>query len=300
MSDAFERYKDALRRGHAAAQRGRFDEAIAAYTEAGTIAPERAMPQTSLAGVLARMGRTAQALGAYDAALTRAPEDEGALRGRAELLAMAGRRAEAADTLDRLVVVLDHAGRLSDAADAGRLALELAESRSRRQGVEVLAGRLREAGDTEAADALAAALGIEAGSDSPAAPPEPKRDPRRAVLAAAATMTAAADAALDAGDPDEAASLLPGGRGHPALDREPLCRAGCLLPGAGGHAGVRRYPPRAHRALPGPWLADAAAEKLVLLGRLSELAGRRITRARLCTMAAERFPDDPRLTAFCG
>ena len=30
MTDAFERYKDALRRGHSAAQRGRFDEAIAA------------------------------------------------------------------------------------------------------------------------------------------------------------------------------------------------------------------------------------------------------------------------------
>ena len=80
---------------------------------------------------------------------------------------MAGRRAEAADTLDRLAVVLDEAGRLGDAADAGRLALELAESRSRRRGVEVLAGRLREAGDTAAADALAAALGIEPGSDSP-------------------------------------------------------------------------------------------------------------------------------------
>src|SRR6185503_3748233 len=105
MTDAFERYKDALRRGHSAAQGGRFDEAIAAYQEAGTIAPDRAMPQSSLGGVLARMGRTAQALAAYDAALARAPGDEAALRGRAELLAMAGRRAEAADTLDRLVVV---------------------------------------------------------------------------------------------------------------------------------------------------------------------------------------------------
>ncbi len=300
MSDAFERYKDALRRGHAAAQRGRFDEAIAAYTEAGTIAPERAMPQTSLAGVLARMGRTAQALGAYDAALTRAPEDEGALRGRAELLAMAGRRAEAADTLDRLVVVLDHAGRLSDAADAGRLALELAESRSRRQGVEVLAGRLREAGDTEAADALAAALGIEAGSDSPAAPPEPKRDPRRAVLAAAATMTAAADAALDAGDPDEArryfleaaATQRSIGNLYAALD---ACYQALAVTPASGDI---------HLALTELYLdrgwRTAAVEKLVLLGRLTELAGDDLTRARLCTMAAERFPDDPRLTAFCA
>ena len=46
MSDAFERYKDALRRGHAAAQRGRFDEAIAAFQEAGAIAPDEAMEAT--------------------------------------------------------------------------------------------------------------------------------------------------------------------------------------------------------------------------------------------------------------
>ena len=34
----------------------------------------------------------------------------------------------------------------------------------------------------------------------------------------------------------------------------------------------------------------AAADKLVLLGRLTDLAADDLTRARLCTMAAERFP----------
>ena len=47
------------------------------------------------------------------------------------------------------------------------------------------------------------------------------------------------------------------------------------------------------------WRA-AAADKLVLLGRLTDLAADDLTRARLCTMAAERFPGDARLTAFCA
>ena len=197
MTDAFERYKDALRRGHV----GRACAAASTRpspptSEAGAIAPDRAMPQSSLGGVLARMGRTAQALAAYDAALRRAPDDEAALRGRAELLAMAGRRAEAADTLDRL------GGRAATRpavsatrADAGALALELAESRSRRRGRRrSWSGRLREAGDTAAADALAAAARHRRrGPTAPAAAPEPKRDPRRAVLSAAAVLTATAD-----------------------------------------------------------------------------------------------------------
>ena len=84
MSEAlYERYKDALRRGHAASLRGRFDEAIAAYAEAASIAPDRAMPQASLAGVLARTGRLSEALAAYEVALARNPEDEASLRGLA-------------------------------------------------------------------------------------------------------------------------------------------------------------------------------------------------------------------------
>ena len=40
----YEQYKDALRRGHVAALRGRLDVAAAAYREASTIAPDRALP----------------------------------------------------------------------------------------------------------------------------------------------------------------------------------------------------------------------------------------------------------------
>ena len=193
MSDAlYERYKDALRRGHVAAQRGRFDEALAAYGEAGTIAPDRAMPHVGIGGVLARLGRTAEAPGR----LRRRARARTRRRGRPprprRLLALAGDRGRAAETLDRLV---GRAGRRPAASampptPAG-VALELAESRSRRRGRRGRSpARLREAGDTAAADALAAALGIEPGSDSAAAAPEPKRDPRRAVLSAAAVLTA--------------------------------------------------------------------------------------------------------------
>ena len=43
-----------------------------------------------------------------------------------------------------------------------------------------------------------------------------------------------------------------------------------------------------------------AADKLVLIGRLAELSGDAATRARLCDLAARRFPDDARLAALCA
>jgi tetratricopeptide (TPR) repeat protein len=83
VSDAlYERYKDALRRGHVALFRGRLDAALAAYADAAEIAPERALPHVGLGGVLRRLGRLDEALAAYDVALARAPADEAALDGR--------------------------------------------------------------------------------------------------------------------------------------------------------------------------------------------------------------------------
>lgn len=300
MSEAlYERYKDALRRGHAAALRGRFDDAIQAYAEAARIAPDRAMPQASLAGVLARTGRISEALTAYEVALARAPEDEASLRGLAEMLAISGRKSEAADTLDRLAVVLDRDGRLVDACDVARRALELAESRSRRQSVESLVERLRAAGGDPAAEALARALGT-LGPDAAPVVAEPKRDPRRAVMSAAAVLATAADAALDGGDVDEArrcyleasAAHRSIGNLHAAMD---FCYQALAVAPADGdvHLGLTEL------YLERGWKANAA-EKLLLLGRLSDLAGDDLTRARLCTMAAERFPDDARLAAYCG
>ena len=293
MTDAFERYKDALRRGHAAALRGAFDEAVAAYREAAAIAPDRAMPQASLAGVLARTGRISEALAAYDVALARQADDEASLRGRAEMLAITGRPAEAADTLDRLADVLDRGGRLAEACEVARRALDLAESRARRQGLEAMVERLRESGEEPAAD-VAAALGL----TTPTA--EPKRDPRKPVLAAAAVLSAAAEAALDGGDPDEArrcyleaaAAQRSIGNLHAALDQCYQALAISPADGAVHLALTELYLDRGWRT--------PAADKLVLLGRLSELGGDDLTKARLCTMAADRFPDDARFAAICG
>ncbi|MGH2476344.1 MAG: tetratricopeptide repeat protein, partial [Candidatus Limnocylindrales bacterium] len=98
----YERYKDALRRGHVAAQRSRSDLALDAYGEAARLAPDRALPFIGIGSILTKLDRTDEALAAYDAALERAPSDETALRARAELLTASGDRVAAAETLDRL------------------------------------------------------------------------------------------------------------------------------------------------------------------------------------------------------
>jgi tetratricopeptide (TPR) repeat protein len=158
----YERYKDALRRGHVAALRGRNDAAVDAYGEAAEIAPDRALPHVSIGGILVKMNRLEDAAAAYERAIALAPRDEGALRGLADVHVRTGHRTDAADALDRLADSLDAAGRLADATDAARRALELAESRSRRQHVEGLAGRLRaiSTGDDAAQRALDQALRI--------------------------------------------------------------------------------------------------------------------------------------------
>ena len=158
----YERYKDALRRGHVAALRGRDEAAIAAYDEATAIAPDRALPHASIAGILVRMGRLDEAVAAYGRALRLAPHDEAALRGLADVHLRTGRRTAAAAALDRLADGLDASGRLADATDAARRALEIAESRARRRQVEEFVGRLRASsiGDEVARQALDQALGL--------------------------------------------------------------------------------------------------------------------------------------------
>ena len=166
----YERYKDALRRGHVAALRGRNEAAADAYGEAASIAPDRALPHASIGGILVKMNRLDDAVAAYERAIALAPRDEGALRGLADVQVRSGLRSDAAATLDRLADTLDAAGRLADATDAARRALELAESRARRQQVEGFAARLRSAssGDEAAQRALDLALNVL----EPAAPAE--------------------------------------------------------------------------------------------------------------------------------
>ncbi len=171
--DLYERYKEALRLGHVAVLRGTLEEALTAYRSAAEIAPSRALPHTSLGGALLRLGRLDEALIEYAAAVARAPHDEGALLGQAEALTSAGQRAEAARVLDHVSEIEEAAGRLPEAADTLRRALELEDSpeRARRQRGLRRETRLS-AGDQAAEQLLARALRLrdEPGARTPEVP----------------------------------------------------------------------------------------------------------------------------------
>jgi tetratricopeptide (TPR) repeat protein len=172
--DLYERYKEALRIGHVAVLRGALEGALEAYRAAAVIAPSRALPHTSLAGVLLRLGHLEEALIEYAAAVTRSPHDEGALLGQAEALTVAGQRVDAALALDHVSEIQEASGRLPEAADTLRRALELedAPERTRRQRGLLREIRLSE-GDAAAEHLLARALRLR---DEPAgAAPEAAR-----------------------------------------------------------------------------------------------------------------------------
>ena len=164
MSDAlYERYKDALRRGHVAAPRGRQDAALAAYGEAAKLAPDRSLPLVGIGNVLAGIGKHTEAAGRVRCGPgARAGRRGGPARSRRSLVAT-GDRVRAAETLDRLAAALDADGRTSEALDVARRALELAESRSRRAGVKAMVARVSQSGtssDPGVGETLSRALGI--------------------------------------------------------------------------------------------------------------------------------------------
>jgi tetratricopeptide (TPR) repeat protein len=274
-----------------------------------------------IGGVLVRVGKPVEALAAYDAALERAPSDEGALLGRADVLAATGDRVAAAATLDRLAMVLDDAGRLPEATDAARRALEFADSRSRRASVTLLTTRLGETahGDPAAAEALRRASGLlEAhaavafpdvvapgggpGGDEvgelaaePGPEPEPPAPPFDPVQAIAEV-----EDAVEAGDRDAIRSLaLAASAGHRAADQPHAALDVCYMA-----LGATPDDPSVHLALADLYLdrgwRTVAAEKLVLLARLADLTDDAETRLRLCGIATARLPDDARLAALCA
>lgn len=330
MSEAlYERYKDALRRGHVAALRGRHAAALEAYGEAAGIAPDRSLPLVSIGTVLHRLGKPAEALAAFDAALDRAPDDEAATRGRAEVLAGTGDRSGAAQAFDRVAALLDAAGRLPDAADAARRALELAESRSRRATMRDFVKRLDAAsGDPAAAEALARASSVlegraptgdtvgappdappdaprtvaptddepvavgSSGGPAPAPPPPPPFDPGQAI--------AAVELAGEGDDPALARTLaLAASAGHRAAGQPITAIDACYMALAGSPADPGLHLALAEIYLDQGWRA-LAIDKLILLRRLADLAEDTDTQARICAISAARLPDEPRLVSRCA
>jgi tetratricopeptide (TPR) repeat protein len=334
----YERYKDALRRGHVAALRGRNEAAVDAYGEAASIAPDRALPHASIGGILAKMNRLDESVAAFERALELAPKDEGALRGLAEVHTRTGRRTDAAAALDRLADALDGAGRLAEATDAARRALELAESRDRRAQVEALVGRLRatpsndEAGQraldqalrllepsatelppTETrteAEAEATQPAREPGTDAGTAPdfeaaPEPEPEPAGPEpilepVGLGIALGAAAEAALFAGDLVAAHDgLLAAARAHRRAGRLVAAVDACYLA-----IGLAPADPDLHLLLVEIYLdhgwRSEAADKLLLLGRLADLDGDVAIRDRLCALVSERMPDEPRVAELCA
>lgn len=332
----YERYKDALRRGHVAALRGRNEAAVDAYGEAASIAPDRALPHVSVGGVLVKMNRLDDAIAAYDRALGLAPRDEAALRGLAEAQGRTGRRTDAAATLDRLADTLDAEGRLADATDAARRALELAESRDRRSQVRALVGRLRDlpSSDETGQRALDQALrllepaaspgerpavagpspdhgvapaatapveGAPAILDSEAIdPPEPAPEPQVEPAGLGIALGAAAEAALFAGDLESAHDgLLAAARAHRRAGRLVAAVDACYLA-----IGLAPADPDLHLLLVELCLdrgwRNQAVDKVLLLGRLADLDGNREVRARLCALVADRMADEPRVAGICA
>lgn len=323
----YETYKDALRRGHVAALRSKFDVAIAAYIEAAGIAPDRPLPHASIGGILLRTGRAGEAADAYDRALALGPRDEAALRGRADAMVALGRPFEAAEALDRLADVLDGSGRVADACDAARRALELAESKDRRRQVEALVGRLRvSVGDEKAERSLAKALRLlEPPKVEEVPPPGLDGGPTGAAEADAAAESehiaeaestieaepppepvdgnligAAAEAALAAGDHVAARDgLLAAAVAHRSVGRSVAAIDACYLALAIAPDDVDLHILLAELYLERGWRAPAA-DKLVLLARLASLADDATTRERICQLAGQQLPDEPRLADLCA
>lgn len=324
MTDAlYDRYKEALRRGHIAALHGRPAEALTAYRQAIEIAPERAVPYVSLGGVLAGLGRRDEALAAYDQALSRNPATEPALRGRADVLIAANRRFEAAETLDRLSAAFESAGRLADACDTAREALELAESRDRRRDVERHARRLRSEGrDPASTAALGRALEIlrepishprvvPAGTADAQVPPgtEPAAasggEEWVAAPALASTppprdLMADAEAAMDGGDVEAVrAAILAASAAQRAAGLLEAALDTCYMALAVAPADPDIHLTLATLYLDRGW-RTSAVDKIILLARLADLTADESTHERLAALVHDRLADEPRLVARYG
>lgn len=292
----YERYKDALRRGHVAALRGRNDAAIDAYGEAAGIAPDRALPHASMGGILVKMNRFDEAIVAYERALALAPRDEGALRGYADIHIRMDQRSKAAATLDRLADSLDTAGRLADATDAARRALELAESRARRKQVEGFASRLRAAsgGDEASQRALDQALRIlePAEAAEPGVEPAPVGEPTAGAVEDTADVEATdQEPAIEEHTAEPEATAEPEPEPEPAVAVEPEPEPEPVAEPAGLGIALGAV---AEAALHAGDLT-AAREGLLAAARAHRRAGRLTAAVDACDLAIGLAPSDPDL-----
>jgi hypothetical protein len=209
------------------------------------------------------------------------------------LLAL-GDRVHAAETLDRLVPVLESADRRAEAIDSAGRALDLAEARGRRDVLQAMVDRL--AADPLAAAAAGEALGRARTLLAGPIGPEPELPP--APFDPAAAMAAVEDAAA-AGDADATKSAaLVAVRGHRAAGQVHAAIDACYQALATNPADPMLHLALAELYVDRGWRA-AASDKLVLLSRLIDLGGDPSTRQRLCGLAT-RLPDDPRLEAICA
>ena len=276
--ELFERYRDALRRGHVAVARGHLDDAAEAYREAIALAPDRPVAHAGLATVHLARGNASAALTEADVALGRASRDESALGSRAEALGRLGRRIEAAEALDRLSDLQEAAGHRSDALATARRALALAEQKTRRRHVDALA-------------ALMAPVLAEA---------EAAREREPGPIADGGKLLADAEAACDANELGAARRLaLAAADAFARSGHIPAAIDACSLA-----LTVAPDDPDLHLLLVELYLdrgwRSHAAEKLALLGRLADLDQDAAARTRLCAIVGAEFADHPGLTALCA
>jgi len=308
----YERYKSALRIGHVAAVRGRHEAAVAAYAEAASLAPDRPLPHASMGRALLHLDRIDEALAAFATALRLAPRDETSLAGRADALVLAGRPAEAAGALDLLAETQQSEGRLPDACDTARRALELAESRARRRHLESLVAELRSwpaerGGEEELARALRT-LETPVAESRPVAALEAPTGPGPAAAGEVAPgavtepppdlggLASAVEDAVASGDPavvhevvlEAVGTMRRAGLLDAAID---ACQLGLTV----APADPDLHLALAELDLDHGW-TTAAADKLVILDRYVELTDNGPARERLRALVASRIPDDPRLS----
>ena len=308
--ELFGRYRDALRAGHVAVRRGQLEEAAAAYRDAAGLAADRAVPRSALGSVELRLGQPERALASFDEALAIAPMDDAALHGRAQALVVLQRPDDAAVTFDLLADARRDAGKLPDACDALRRALEIQPTPARRQRYRDLTDEVRRAiGQAEADRALARAeryLEPEAtvpadGDAASQAPSEPTAAAGQLTVPVDPAPTVDGDALLLAAEEAAArgdaagavAAAMAAGRAFRAAGHAVAALDACVSGLRSGPDDIDLHLLIAELAFERGAVASAADTYRGLL-HLVDVAGDDVDRLRVLAVARATFPDDPR------